>query len=329
MVTTSNLSQRSTAFVVKKLLTRALPYLVFEKFGQSYPLPTNSTKVAKFRRYRALPLATTPLVEGVTPTGKSLLVDDYTATLQQYGDFVQITDQIADTHEDPVLNEATTVIAEQAAQTLEAVRFGILKAGTNVQYANSAANRLALASAITLNDLRIVTRGFKRQNAGMINQKVSSSANFNTEAVEPGYIAVCHPDVENDIRGLAGFINAKDYGSMTPYETEIGAVENIRFLMSTVVDPWEDATCPAANVAFVSGTTYVKVYPILVFAKNAYGLVPLKGKDSITPMVMNPGKASVGDELGQRGFVSWKAMTTAVILADEWMARIEVLATEL
>jgi N4-gp56 family major capsid protein len=329
MVTTSNLSQRSTAFVVKKLLTRALPYLIFEKFGQSYPLPNNSTKVAKFRRYRALPLATTPLVEGVTPTGKSLMVDDYTATLQQYGDFVQITDVVADTHEDPVLSEATTVISEQAAQTLEAVRFGILKAGTNRQFANSAANRLALASAFTLNDLRKVARGFKRQNAGMINTMVGSSASFNTEAIEAGYIAVCHVDCENDIRALPGFINAKDYGSKSAMENEIGAVENFRFIMSTVVEPWEDATCPAANAAFVSGTTYAKVYPILIFAKNAYGLVPLKGKDSITPMVQNPGKPAVGDELGQRGFVSWKAMTTAVILADEWMCRIETLATEL
>jgi len=33
------------------MLTRALPLLVFEKFGQTYPLPTNSTQTAKFRRY--------------------------------------------------------------------------------------------------------------------------------------------------------------------------------------------------------------------------------------------------------------------------------------
>jgi len=329
MVKYGDISERTAGYAVKKMLTRALPLLVFEKFGQSYPIPTNSTKTAKFRRYRALPLATTPLVEGVTPTGKSLMVDDYQCTLQQYGDFVGITDVIQDTHEDPVFDEAQTVIGEQAAQTIEAVRFGILKAGSNVQFANSAANRLALASALTLNDLRLVARGFKRQNAGMLTSRVASTASFNTEALEAGYIAVCHVDVENDIRALPGFINAKDYGSTTPMEGEIGACENIRFIMSTVVDPWEDATCPAADPAFVSGTTYAKVYPIVVFAKNAYGLVPLKGKDSLTPMVKNPGDPSDSDPLGQRGFVSWKAMTTAVILADEWMCRIEVLATEL
>lgn len=329
MVKYGDISQRTAAYAVKKMLTRALPFLVFEKWGQPYPMSTNSTKVAKFRRYRALPLATTPLVEGVTPTGKSLMVDDYTATLQQYGDFVGITDVVQDTHEDPVFDEAQTVIAEQAAQTIEAVRFGILKAGTNVQYANSVINRLALASALTLNDVKKVTRGFKRQNAGMVNRKIGSTANFNTESVEPGYFAVCHVDCENDIRALPGFINAKDYGTVSPFDNEIGAVGNVRFIMSTVVEPWEDATCPAANASFVSGTTYARVYPILVFAKNAYGLVPLKGKDSLTPMVKNPGQPSDSDPLGQRGFVSWKAMTTAVILAEEWMARIEVLATEL
>ena len=67
------------------------------------------------------------------------------------------------------------------------------------------ANRLALASALTLNDLRLVARGFKRQNAGMLTSRVASTASFNTEALEAGYIAVCHVDVENDIRALPGF----------------------------------------------------------------------------------------------------------------------------
>jgi N4-gp56 family major capsid protein len=72
------------------LLKRALPYLHIEKFGQTYQLPTNSTQTAKFRRYYmtgatgaagpdaiysanfSIPVAITPLVEGVTPTGSTL-----------------------------------------------------------------------------------------------------------------------------------------------------------------------------------------------------------------------------------------------------------------
>lgn len=326
-----DISPRTAAFAVAKMLRRALPYLVIEKFGQSYPIPTNSSKVAKFRRYEALALATTPLTEGVTPTGKTLTATDVTATLEQYGDFVTISDVIQDTHEDPVFSEAQQILAEQAAQTVETIRFNILKAGTNVYYASGAANRAATNAAISLSDQRKVTRGFKRQNARMITKKVASTANFNTESTEPGYVALIHPDLENDVRALAGFINVKDYGNMTPYEHEIGAVEDCRYIRSTIFDSWADAggTTGAGTTYVSTSGSNVDVYPILYIAADAYGLVPLKGKDSLTPMVKNPGMPSDSDPLGQRGFVSWKAMTTACILNQLWMARLEVAASEL
>ena len=64
----------------------------------------------------------------------------------------------------------------------------------------------------------------------------------------------------------------------------------------------------------------------MIVARDAYGIVPLKGKDSITPMVVNP-KPVAGDPLAQRGTVGWKAWQNAVILNDAWMIRLEVAAT--
>ena len=71
------------------------------------------------------------------------------------------------------------------------------------------------------------------------------------------------------------------------------------------------------------------VYPVLFFAKDAYGIVPLKGKTSIVPTVLNPGQASKSDPLGQRGYVGWKAMQTCVILNNAFMVRAEVAASVL
>jgi N4-gp56 family major capsid protein len=68
------------------------------------------------------------------------------------------------------------------------------------------------------------------------------------------------------------------------------------------------------------------VYPILYIARDAYGIVPLKGKSAITPMVVNP-KPSDSDPLAQRGHVGWKAWQTAIILNDAWMAVAKVAAT--
>jgi N4-gp56 family major capsid protein len=82
-------------------------------------------------------VAVTPLVEGVTPAGNSISNQDYSVTLSQYGDYVTITDVILDTHTDSVLQETTDILGEQAALTVETLRFNVLKAGTNVFYANA------------------------------------------------------------------------------------------------------------------------------------------------------------------------------------------------
>ena len=71
---------------------------------------------------------------------------------------------------------------------------------------------------------------------------------------------------------------------------------------------------------------YADVYPVIYFAQDAYGIVPLKGKAAISLLVVNAKPAS-GDALGQRGSVGWKTMQGSVILNDLWMYRLEAAAT--
>lgn len=141
MATTAygDISPRTAAFAAADLLRRGMPHLVLEKFGQAKVLPENKTKVIVFRRYNALDATPNPLTEGVTPAAKQLTATNVQTTLTQYGDRVTITDVVVDTHEDPVLRESIDVLGEQAAEMIETVRSGVLKAGTNVLYANGAA----------------------------------------------------------------------------------------------------------------------------------------------------------------------------------------------
>lgn len=319
-----DISPRTAAHAVAKMLTRGVPYLVLEKFGQVYVMPNKSTKVAKFRRYNALALATTPLVEGVTPAGSKVTVTDVTATLEQYGDFVPFSDVIEDTHEDPFLQQVSDVLGEQAAQTMETIRWNIIKAGTNVFYANGS-QRTDVNTPITLALQRKCTRALKRQNAAYITSVVASTPQFRTEPVEASYIGLVHPDVENDIRNISGFIPTKQYGSTTPWANEIGSVEDVRYLRSTIFTAFADGGGAKGSMISTTGTS-ADVYPVLYVAKDAYGLVPLKGKDSMSIMVVNP-KPAAGDPLAQRGTAGWKTMHTAVILNDLWLVRAEVAAT--
>jgi N4-gp56 family major capsid protein len=92
-----------------------------------------------------------------------------------------------------------------------------------------------------------------------------------------------------------------------------------------VFSPFADAGGAKGAMRSTTGTS-ADVYPMLFVARDAYGIVPLRGKDSITPMVVNP-KPTSGDPLGQRGSVGWKAWQSAVILQDAFMVRVEVAAT--
>ena len=325
-MTTGDISFRTAGYIAAELLKRADPALVMQPFLQVKPIPKNSSQTIKFRRYNALSAATTALTEGVTPSGSSITSTDYEATLVQIGDWVGITDQVADTYEDPVIMEYTDILAKQAALTVETKLFHIMRAGTNVYYANGSA-RTDVNTTLTLGLQRKITRGFKRQNAGLITKKMSSSANMDTVNVKPSFIAFVHPDLEPVIQDMKGFKDVVDYGSMTPYPTEIGSVGDVRYLTSTVFEKWADAGAAKAG----SGTTMesttgtsADVYPIIYISADCAAVTPLKGASAITPFVKNPGESREGDQLGQRGWIGWKSYFAGLILNQVWVSRAEV-----
>lgn len=312
-----DITPRVAAYSAKELLKRGLPYMVFEKFGQAKPMPSNSSKVMKFRRYSALALATTPLTEGVTPDGKKLVPQDVDATLTQYGDKITITDVVMDTHEDDVLNAAIEVLGEQAAQTIESIRYGVLKANVNPIYAGNVGSRNQVVTTWDIALQRRAVRALKKQNARPITSIVRSTPSFGTENVAPAFVCIVHPDMETAIRSYTGFVPSEKYGSITPWENELGKVDDVRYVTTTIAAPIPDAG-GAKGLMYSTSGTLADVYPMIYLGKDAYGIVALKGQYAVTPMVVNP-KPSDSDPLGQRGHVAWKSMQTTVILNNLWM----------
>jgi len=321
-----DISRTTAGYYAAELLARGMPFLNIEKFAQSKPLPAHKSTSMIFTRYTSLPLATTPLTEGVTPVSKKVSSENVTMTLAQYGDVLGISDVVADTHEDPVLKEMAVLIGEQAAKTIETVRYGVLKACSNVFFANGTA-RSAVNSVLTIGKQRKVTRALKRQNADFITSIIKSTPSFNTESVPPSFICLCHTDCETDVRSLTGFIDVKDYGSTSPYENEIGSCEGVRYLTSNIYEPYADAGGAKGSTISTTGTSS-DVYPYIFIGRNSYAISALRGEYAITPVVMNP-TPSKSDPLGQRGSVAWKTMQGAVILNDLWMATEEAAVSEL
>ena len=341
VTTTGDISYRTAGYIAKKLLERAQPLLIVSQFGQSKPLPKNASKTIKFRRYEHLSAQPKALTEGVTPQASKPTFQDYQAQIQQYGDYVELTDVLTDTHEDPLIPEFSDILGEQAAEMIERVTIGALMGGTNVYFAGETGGTLATSRAgvnkpLTLSLQRRVVRGLKRQLAQQITAVVSPSPNFATFAIPASYVAVCHTDLEADIREMPGFVPTEKYGSRVAMRGEIGSVEGVRYCTTTLMEPFLDAgAAPAAGESVESNEgACADVYPIFFLGKNAFGNIPFaraakNGQSPIMPMVLNPNVPRGGDPLGQRGSIGWKASHTALILYDFWIARAEVAATKL
>ena len=326
------ISQRTAAWAATEMLSHAEPILVLSKFGQSKPLPSNKADTVKFRRPKPFAISLTPLTEGATPASQQMAYEDVTVQIAQYGAVIAITDKVDDLAEDPVLKDAAMMAGEQAAETVEMITYGAVKAGTNVFYdVLGNTSRAQVATAVSIGRIRAVVRSLRNNRGKPVTSMLSPSPGYATKAIEGGYIAFGHTDLEADIRGLAGFTPVASYGSRQPLcPEELGSVESIRFILTPLMAPIASSgvVIATAPTMLTSGTN-IDVYPLIVIAKEAYGLVPLKGANSITPSVLNPGTPTKSDPLGQIGFVGWKTYFAAKILNENWIARLEVAATKL
>ena len=324
-----DISPRTAAHTAAGLLKRALANMITERFGQQKPLPQKSTRQQKFRRYLSLTRVTAALAEGVTPDAEALTYEDVQCVLEQWGKLVKITDVIEDTHEDPILEESRDLVGEIMAESLEIVRIGVIKAGTQVYRAGNVATRVLVASVFDRGLLRKSVRLLRANKAKYFTQIVKATPNVATEPVGPAFWAMCHTDLEADIRSLTGFVPTEKYSqSENAIPFEVGKCESVRFVLSPLFEPWlAQGAAVGATGLIAANATNIDVYPIMIVAPDAYGIVPMKGKNAVDIKVINPGKPDKSDPLGQRGYVGAKTWHTAVILQDDFMVRIETGAT--
>jgi len=332
--TSDILSPRTKTFLAKKFLDVMVPYLMLMNFAQSDVIPKGNTKNITWRRYNPLPTIPKALVEGVTPAAGKLTYDDIQATITQYGDVMEISDVVQDTNTDPVLQQITERMGESAAEMLERVAVAKVLGGTNVYYANGA-SRSAVNTRVSRDLFRKCVKALKRARCRPVTRVLTSDARYGTVNVKPSFICFHHPDLTADIRDCDGFKAVEDYGRVSPYEREIGTIEEVRFIEEDIFTPYEDAGGAAGTSLATTGGTYANVYPLLLFGKDFFGAVALKGYriqnsnekgEPVVPVdvkVINPDTISKSDPLGQRGYAGWKTYFTAEILQEMWGMRLE------
>ena len=323
----------------REMLKAAEPIMTLSTFGVQKEQPKNSTDTVVFRRF--LPVdagangapSVNPndyvLAEAVVPNAKTLTPQDISVTLQQYGILMKLSNKTEDMYEDDIPGEMTKKVGQHVATLSELICFGVVKAGTNVQYANGT-TRAGLNTAVTLNGLRKAARTIESAHGQRVTARLSAGPNFNTTPVSTAYIVFIHTDLESDYRNLPGFTPIEEYGSYKPvHDREIGKVEQFRIITSPYFKPFLAAGSSTLNGMVSAGAGNVDVYPSLVVAEEAWGQVALKGQGAVSPTYLPAKQKNHANPLGQVGYVGASFWKAAVRLNENWMVRIESGATSL
>lgn len=309
------------ATLEKQALRHAQPHLVLSLGAKKFSLPKNDTKVLRARRAIPYASADTPLSEGVPPTASQLRYVEIDIPIQQYGAFTPVTDHLVDLHTTPVLGDINKLNSEQAAKTKEALLWGILRSATNIQYANGAAAIANVVDPLDLDEQRKAVRTLNRNKATKFTSIVSGGVKENTSPIEAAFICFAHTDAEAHIRDMPGFVPVAKYGSMKPIHTmELGAVDNVRYVLSADLNPQLAAGgALGSNIGIGSTDVYTAIY----VGMDAYGCLNLAGKGVWTPVVRSVGKPTDSDPLGQTGSVGWKMYSGEKELNSDWIVAVK------
>ena len=311
VTTDAGLSVENKTFYDRALIEEAGPNLIHGQFGQKRPIPKNGGKRIQFRRYASLPKALQPLTEGVTPEGRKLSATAVEAEVNQYGDYVCLSDVLDLTAIDNNVLEATKAVGRQAGMTLDTITRNVLQSGTNVYYCpkvDADGKQTAVTDRSGLDKTCTLTVDVVKKVAAMLKAA-------NAPRIGGDYVCILHPYVAYDIMSDPRWEEMHKYTtSENMYAGEIGRIAGVRFVETSEAAVYKGAEndCPDG----------LAVFGCLFLAEGAYGVTEVTG-GGLQTIIKQLGSAGTADPLDQRSTVGWKAMQTAEILMEPYLIRVE------
>ena len=313
---TTNTSAMSTTlktFYDTELLENARVELFYAQFAQKQPLPAGRGKTVEWRKWNTFAKAD-KLTEGVIPNGQTFGQSTITDTIEQYGTYATVSDQL-DLHAyDPVILGATEEMGASMAETQETLIRNALLTGTNVMYCDNInlADGSVAGTPTACNQMEASATIMSIMTPKMVNKVVTYFKKNRVPRINGKYYAVIHPSVAEDLRNSEAWIEVHKYAATTEiFNGEIGELHGMRFI--------ENPFAPVLDGEYVNkaGT---KTYATYCFGKDAFGIIDPEG-GAARMIVKSAGE--VGGPLEQFSTVGYKFETNgATILYPERVLRI-------
>lgn len=248
--TYSSFSNDAVTYIAEKTLMIAKKAVVFQQLSDKATLPHKNSKVFQYTRFDRMSLPLAALTEGTTPDNSSVSISVVSATADQWGAYVLISDVADITIKHPVMQKAIDLMGYQAAETVERETLNVLFAGTNVAFGGVVSLRSSLAATDVLNTT-VVKKAVSALRAGGAH-----------EAEGQDFVGVVDPYVEMDLAGDTTFQNAGSYSNIKVLQNgEIGKWMGVRWMRSNMIPTIsgiaaETFTSPASPAGTFAAANY-------------------------------------------------------------------------
>jgi N4-gp56 family major capsid protein len=307
----SDLTAEFKVYYQRTLLENARENQIHQQFGRKYTIPKGGGKSTEWRRavpYVITPGMLVPLTEGQPGSPLPFSYVAITVSIAQYGAWVKGTDVVTVVSYDPLLDNISEELGDQAGRVLETLTVEALNAGTNVLIAGTVASNwwtlVAASGGITYGTL-VAAREILEEN--------------HARPVDGGFFAACmHPLIASSLWLDPDFkeaIKLNDEGRRL-WDGELTRVLGFVVTVSNMCKKIPKGTAWGGQTNATDD-----VYSTLVFGKNAFGIVEWAslGMEEI----YNPvGSAKAADPLSQIWTMGWKCSFAVRILNESYMLRI-------
>lgn len=297
LTTSAGLPHVQVTYYKKKALDRLQKKFLFRNACMSDMIPKQEGRTVQWFRYFNLAANTTQSAEGTVGTGISPTSRVVSATVSQYTAFLTVSDFLADTAIDPLVENFADLLGYQAGLSVDTITRNVIDAES------ASTNQALLGSYFRVADLRNARHALQA---------------IDVQPMEDGnFYAVLHPYISYD---LVNDPAASGLADIFKYNTDVKGSPLVKYEDRGTVTTVAGCKVVESTNVYVNGSTY-RSY---IFGKDGIGCVDLAGrgpskvtdpkKQRFAVKVGRP-EASVADPEGViSAYVSYNFIFTAVVL---------------